>query len=104
MTRIDRTRGPNSFEPNLDPDVRNVATEEFRSLQPGALNVSGNPATGDGGTCYGDSGGPHFLGDSDLMVAIRILGDVPCRAMGRHYRLDIAFARQFLTSQGVPLP
>jgi hypothetical protein len=93
-TRVDRTRGPNNIEPNLDPDVRNVAIEAFRSLQSGALTVSQNPATGDGGTCNGDSGGPHFLGDSNLMVAITTYGDVQCRATGRNYRLDIPFARQ----------
>jgi hypothetical protein len=27
-----------------------------------------NAATGDGGTCRGDSGGPNFLGDSDLLA------------------------------------
>jgi len=81
-----------------------VAIEEFRSLQPGALTVSQNPSTGDGGVCYGDSGGPHFLGDTDLMIAITTLTDVQCRATGRHYTLDHAFARQFLASQGVPVP
>jgi len=100
----DKTKGPNSFEQNLDPSVRNVAIEEFRSLQSGAITVSQNPATGDGGTCFGDSGGPHFFGDSNLMVAITTLGDSACRSTGRTYRLDIPFARQFLASQGVPVP
>jgi hypothetical protein len=103
-TRVDRTKGPNNILPNLDPDVRNVAVEVFRSLQGGALTVSQNPATGDGGTCDGDSGGPHFLGDTDVMVAITTYGDVQCRATGRNYRLDIPFARQFLASQGVAVP
>ena len=103
-TRVDRTKGQNNFDLNFDPDVRNVATEAFRSLQSGALTVSGNPATGDGGVCFGDSGGPHFFGESDLMVAITTYGDVACRSLGRHYRLDIPFARQFLASQGVTLP
>ena len=103
-TRVDKTKGPNSIQPNIDPDVRNLAIDEFRSLQSGAITVSANPATDDGGACYGDSGGPHFLGDSDLMVAITILGDVPCRSTDRIYRLDIPFARQFLASQGVSLP
>jgi hypothetical protein len=103
-TRVDRTKGPNNIQPNVDPDVRNVSIEAFRSLQASALNVSGNPATGDGSICNGDSGGPHFLGDSDLMVATGITVDVACRSLARLYRLDIPFARQFLAAHGVPLP
>jgi secreted trypsin-like serine protease len=104
-TRVDRTKGPNNIEPNVDPDIRNVSIEAFRSIQSGgALTVSGNPATGDGGICGGDSGGPHFLGDSDLMVAISITSDEACRSLVRVYRLDIRFARQFLASQGLSLP
>ena len=104
VVRSDKTKGPNSWEPNREPDVRNVAIEGFRSLQSGAITVSQNPATGDGGICFGDSGGPHFLGDSNLMVAITVLGDSACQSTGRHYRLDIPFARQFLASQGVSVP
>jgi secreted trypsin-like serine protease len=103
-TRVDGTKGPKNILPNIDPAVRNVATESFRSLQSYALSVSANPATGDGGTCYGDSGGPHLLPGTDITVAVTILGDVPCRSLGRHFRLDTPLARQFLASQGVPLP
>jgi len=34
----------------------------------------------DGGTCYGDSGGPHFLGDSNKIVSLTVTGDAWCRA------------------------
>jgi hypothetical protein len=104
IVRSEGRRGPNGFQPNRDPSVRNVATETFRSLQSAALTVSQNPATGDGGTCFGDSGGPHFLGDSNLLVAITTYGDSACQSTGRNYRLDVPFARQFLAAQGVPLP
>ena len=103
-TRVDKTRGQNNIQPNVDPDVRNVANPAFRSLQSGAITMSGNPATGDGGFCFGDSGGPLFLDNSDLMVAITNYGDYACRSNDRLYRLDIDFARQFLASQGVALP
>jgi hypothetical protein len=102
--RVDGTKGPSNIVPNIDPAVRNVATASFRSLQAYTLTVSENPATGGGGTCYGDSGGPHLLPGTDISVAITILGDVPCRALGRHFRLDTPLARAFLASQGVPLP
>jgi hypothetical protein len=103
-TRVDRTKGPSGIVPNFDPDVRNVALEEFRSLQPGVLTVSQNASTGDGGTCYGDSGGPTFLDDTDVILATLTLGDAVCRSLGRLYRLDTAFAREFLASQGVSVP
>lgn len=56
------------------------------------------PSTGDGGTCYGDSGGPHFLGgvDSNLIVSITVTGDAMCRATDKTYRIDTASARAFL--------
>ena len=57
-----------------------------------------NPSTGNGGTCYGDSGGPHFLGgvNSNLVVSTTITGDAPCRSTDKTYRLDTASARNFL--------
>jgi secreted trypsin-like serine protease len=104
QTRADKTKGPNHIEPNIDPDVRNVSIEAFRNLRAGVITVSGNPATGQGGTCNGDSGGPHFLGDSSLMIALTIEGDIACRSTGRHYKLDTPFARELLAAQGVPVP
>ena len=64
-------------------------------------NFSMNLATGNGGTCYGDSGGPHFLGD--VVVALTITGDVPCKALDKTYRLDTPWSREFL-SQFVAVP
>ncbi|NJC72429.1 trypsin-like serine protease [Planosporangium thailandense] len=79
-------------------DTRNQASGSFNALTGTWLRLSQNPATGDGGTCYGDSGGPDFLGgrDSDLLVATTITGDTACRATNVDYRLDTASARQFL--------
>ena len=57
-----------------------------------------NPSTGSGGTCYGDSGGPHFLGgtSSNLIVSVTVTGDSVCKATDKTYRLDTATARGFL--------
>jgi hypothetical protein len=55
-----------------------------------------NPSTGDGGTCYGDSGGPNFLGSSNTLAATTITGDAICRSTNVVYRLDTAAARAFL--------
>jgi hypothetical protein len=53
-----------------------------------------NPSTGDGGTCYGDSGGPHFLGTT--VVSVTVTGDRYCRATDKTYRVDTPTARSFL--------
>jgi Trypsin len=86
-------------------DTRNQASGSFDSLNPAWLRLSQNPATGDGGTCYGDSGGANFLGgaSSDLLVANTITGDTACQATNVDYRLDTDSARQFL-GQYVTLP
>ncbi|MGA1863566.1 MAG: trypsin-like serine protease [bacterium] len=63
-----------------------------------------NDATDQGGICYGDSGGPHFLEENqNLVVAITSLGDCACRSLSYNYRLDTPSAREFL-SQFVTLP
>jgi hypothetical protein len=87
----------------LYDDVRMVATGTLNSTNPSWLRISMNPSTDDGGTCYGDSGGPNFLGDSDVVAATTITGDAVCRATNVDYRLDTASARSFL-GQFVSLP
>jgi V8-like Glu-specific endopeptidase len=84
-------------------DVRMVATGTLNSINPAWLRISMNPATGNGGTCYGDSGGPNFLGTTDIVAATTITGDAICRSTNVTYRLDTASAREFL-GQFVTLP
>jgi hypothetical protein len=73
-----------------------VATGTLNSVNPAWLRISMNAATGNGGTCYGDSGGPNFLGTTDIVAAITITGDAICRATNVVYRLDTESARAFL--------
>ena len=98
--RDDKTGG---FHPNYWEGARRFTTGSFHALNPGWLRLSMNPSTGDGGTCYGDSGGPHFLGESNMVVSLTITGDAPCRATDDTYRLDIPSARAYL-AQFVDLP
>ncbi|MBK5305807.1 MAG: trypsin-like serine protease [Frankiaceae bacterium] len=79
-------------------DVRQQAHGSFNSLTTAWLKLSQNASTGNGGTCYGDSGGPNFLGGSDstLLVATTITGDAQCVSTNVDYRLDTAAARAFL--------
>jgi hypothetical protein len=96
------TSGPGGHQFLYD-DVRQVATGTLNATTPSWLRISMNPATGDGGTCYGDSGGPNFLGTSDVVAATTITGDFVCRATNVDYRLDTPSARAFLKSY-VTLP
>jgi secreted trypsin-like serine protease len=88
-------------------DVRYVAVGTLNSLTPSWLRISMNASTGNGGTCYGDSGGPNFLGsganETNIIAGTTITGDTPCRSTNVDYRLDTASARAFL-GQYVTLP
>jgi secreted trypsin-like serine protease len=89
--------GPGGFTYTYD-DVRQEAHGSFNSLTNAWLKLSQNASTGSGGTCYGDSGGPNFLGgsDSSLIVGTTITGDTQCGSTNVDYRLDTASARTFL--------
>ncbi|MFL5962455.1 MAG: trypsin-like serine protease [Gaiellaceae bacterium] len=88
-------------------DIRYVAVGSATTTTQVWLKASMNPATGDGGTCYGDSGGPNFLGagstETNIIGGTTITGDMYCRATNVTYRLDTKVARDFL-GQFVTLP
>lgn len=77
----------------------------FSALEPNWLQLLMNTAaTGDGGDCYGDSGGPKMLtSDPTTILATVTTGDYVCRATTKDYRLDTPTARAFL-GQFVTLP
>lgn len=79
-------------------DTRNFAVGSYNSLTESWLKLSQNGATGNGGTCYGDSGGANFLGgtSSHLLVANTITGDSACVSTNVDYRVDTPTARAFL--------
>jgi len=96
--------GPPLFQ-DVNPIPRMYAFSSFNALNGGYLRLSQNPSTGNGGTCFGDSGGPNFLtlGGKLILVAATITGDSVCRSTNVVYRLDTASARAFLGSY-VALP
>jgi secreted trypsin-like serine protease len=96
------TNGPGGHQYLYD-DVRMRATGTLNATNRSWLRISGNPSTGNGGTCYGDSGGPNFLGTTQTVAAITITGDAVCRATNVTYRLDTESARSFL-AEYVQLP
>ena len=89
--------GPPVFGPY---GTRRMAVGSFFALNKNWLRLSMNPALGDGGTCYGDSGGPNFLGAGDsetnMIAGVTSTGDMPCRATNVIYRVDTLAARAFL--------
>jgi secreted trypsin-like serine protease len=84
-----------------DPNVRQYAVSSLNAVNPAWLRLSQNQATGDAGTCYGDSGGPNFLGagrnETQIIAGTTITGDSLCKATNVVYRLDTKSARSFLS-------
>jgi secreted trypsin-like serine protease len=92
-------------------DIRQFSVGSFNSLNTGFLRLSQNNAHGDGGTCFGDSGGPNFFGagntETNTIASTTITGDAFCKSTNVTYRLDIDSAREFLsrfTQFGVVVP
>ena len=81
-----------AFASIFDNLERNQADQGFHSLTKAWLNLPMTAATGDGGTCYGDSGGPHFVWidgvETDMVASITVTGDAPCKALDTTYRMD----------------
>ena len=83
---------------------RRVATSRFQALTPDVLNLFMQDVLGYGGTCLGDSGGPHLLGGTNLLVGTSSWIDAGgCQAYSANVRLDTPPARAFL-GQYVTLP
>ena len=94
------TGGGVPYFQDMNPIPRMYAFSSFNSLNGGYIRLSQNPSTGDGGTCFGDSGGPNFFTYNGRRVigAITITGDSVCRSTNVDYRLDIESARAFLAA------
>jgi secreted trypsin-like serine protease len=88
-------------------NVRQFALSEFRVLLPAWLRLSQQGRTGNGGTCYGDSGGPTFWevpGEERILVATTTWGDMPCVTSEFNQRLDVASALAFIEDVIANLP
>jgi hypothetical protein len=88
--------GPPFFEDD-NPIPRMFAFSSFNSLNGGYIRLSQNPATGNGGTCFGDSGGPNFLNvnGTQILAATTVTGDAVCRSTNVDYRHDFPTAQAF---------
>lgn len=101
------------FTPLLPPPVildRRVAESmlvNLRSALTDGYNIqtSGHPGEGrgDGGICFGDSGGPLLLNDSDTVVGIVSFAMDPiCRGVAYHTRVDTEDSLDFIESFLLP--
>lgn len=79
-------------------DKRQYTYSEYQVLLKSWLRLSQNQATDDGGSSYGDSGGPIFWedGDTDILVAVTSWGDASCVATAFGYRTDTTDTWQFI--------
>jgi len=80
-------------------DYRQYAESQFQTLLKAWLVLSQNQARDNGGTCYGDSGGPVFweTDDDRILVGITSWGDMNCVATGFNYRVDISDTLDFIS-------
>jgi len=63
-----------------------------------SILLSNNANTG--GTCFGDSGGPNFIGTSNVVGGVTSFGiNTNCAGTGGVYRLDRAWNLNWLQSQ-----
>lgn len=82
---------------------RNYASAPFQLLTREFLDLNINEhATGGGGACWGDIGGPLFLpvNGQDILVGVATWrGTEPtCRATAGYFRLDTPWAQEFLSN------
>jgi hypothetical protein len=74
------------------------APVDFNALNKTWVRLAMTEPQGNGGACYGDSGGPNFVTIAGKLVlaATTITGDTPCYATNVVYRTDTTSARTFL--------
>src|SRR6185503_4179558 len=82
--------------------IRMFATPHLIQINTGftgdfSLLLSNNASTG--GTCFGDSGGPNFLGTSNVVAAVTSFGlNGTCGGTGGVFRLDKRDVLDFVQS------
>jgi hypothetical protein len=76
---------------------RRSTTSLLKSVQTEVVTfqINGNNSTAGGGSCFGDSGGPVFLGQYVVGDASYV-NSLTCNATGSYQRVDTAYSRAFL--------
>ena len=91
-------RSPNSYQVN---SLRNYATalliQNEGVLTDEFVKFTASQGHGNGGVCFGDSGGPAFLGDTNTILATTTLvSGNNCTGVAWSYRLDTESAQNFI--------
>ncbi len=77
-----------------------VSLIELNSTFNGGMSAkfSNSPGggNGSGGSCYGDSGGPIFAGNTNMIVAVTSFGYTPCIGVDYQFRTDTSIAQDFI--------
>jgi secreted trypsin-like serine protease len=87
---------------SYETDWRRYAVSKLTSINRYYLGLSQNQNQGNGGTCYGDSGGPNFvwtqnsIAETNINAALTNTGDAMCKSKNTVVRLDTLEARDFL--------
>jgi secreted trypsin-like serine protease len=82
--------------------LRRFSVSPYGGLTQNNLHLQQNPnSTGGGGTCFGDSGGPHFWLDTLMVVSVTSWGDAICRSNDMTQRIDIPSVQEFLADFGI---
>jgi len=83
-----------------DNEDRWFSTSPYQGLTQNNLHLLQNTnATGQGGTCFGDSGGPHFWEETLIIASVTSWGDAICRAHDMTQRVDIASVLDWLEEE-----
>jgi len=86
-------------ESTLGDGPRRFALTEFRAVTPSWLHTSQNLSQGNGGTDFGDSGGPHFWTMPDgslILVSLSSSGDAVSVANDMSWRVDLPETLEFI--------
>jgi secreted trypsin-like serine protease len=77
--------------------TRRFSTSPYLGLtQNNLLLLMTHNATGAGGTCSGDSGGPHFVGNTNVIASVTSWGDALCRSLDQTQRVDVPSVHDFI--------
>ena len=82
--------------------AREFSVGSFKGITQDTLTTWMKIANGDGGTCFGDSGGPTFWGagatERSIVVSITITGDGACKSTNVTNRMDTHTSQDFIRS------
>jgi secreted trypsin-like serine protease len=78
--------------------IRLISTRGTAGIPAGtSVLFTNNPGRASGGTCFGDSGGPIFWGNTNMIAAVTSFGINPnCVGNGGGYRIDTEEDQAFI--------